>query len=304
MTVRAIHDERPGWRVEAGQDVANAVLSQTDYGAQCYNIDVRPDQSYLAEHHPLPCTGPGKERFSRTLAQDFVVTELALDGDPARSDRIDGATVTDRGRTRRLEGDGRTVLGDLFGLVEVMDLDVILFPNADTRTERIVAAAERYGLEPTLSLTGRYVTLGSQSYFSYGRMYHKPKAMMPAGRVLIDTEQSFTYREGGLSGALVAARITGLSPNRAARVTPGTLTSSFEVYAALSQGIAVPWQKADAERDKTVAALPTAEHADRLFYRRVLTKAWGEVAAGLGRAEGVTQSRAVGSGRGHPTLGC
>jgi hypothetical protein len=25
-----------------------------------------------------------------------------------------------------------------------------------------------------------------------------------------------------------------------------------------------------------------ADHADRLFYRRVLAKAWGEVAAGLG----------------------
>ena len=26
-----------------------------------------------------------------------------------------------------------------------------------------------------------------------------------------------------------------------------------------------------------------AEHADRLFYRRILAKAWGEVAVGLGR---------------------
>ena len=26
-----------------------------------------------------------------------------------------------------------------------------------------------------------------------------------------------------------------------------------------------------------------ADHADRLFYRRILAKAWGEVAAGLGQ---------------------
>jgi DNA polymerase I len=64
---------------------------------------------------------------------------------------------------------------------------------------------------------------------------------------------------------LVAARITGLSPNRTARVTPGTLISSFEVYAALAQGIAVPWQKADAERVKTVDALRAADRGGMMF---------------------------------------
>ena len=265
VTVRTIHDEQPGWRVNAGRDVAAAVLRQMNYGAQCYNVDVRRDQQYLAEHHLFPCTELGEERFSMTLAQDLVVTELALDGDPARSDRVGGCTVTDGGRTRRLEGDEPTVLDDLFGLVEVIDPDVVLFPNADTWTERLVTKAEGYGIEPTFSRTGRYVTLGSRSYFSYGRMYHKPKAMIPPGRVLIDTEQSFTYREGGLPGVLVAARITGLSPNRTARVTPGTLISSFEVYAALSQGIAVPWQKADAERVKTLAALKAADRGGMMF---------------------------------------
>ena len=134
VTVRTIHDERPGWRVNAGKDVADAVLRQTNYGAQCFNVDVRRDQQYLAEHHLLPCTGPGEARFSMTLAQDLVTIDLTLAGDPARSDRIDGCTVTESGRARRIEGDERTVLGDLFGLVEAIDPDVILFPNADTWT--------------------------------------------------------------------------------------------------------------------------------------------------------------------------
>jgi len=265
LTVRTIHDERPGWRIDAGKDVAGAVLRQTNYEAQCYNVDVRRDQRYLAEHCLLPCTGPDEERFSMTLAQDLVVTELALDGDPARSDKIAGGTVTDGDRTRRLAGDEPTVLGDLFGLVETIDPDVVLFPNADTWMERLVDAAKGYGIAPTLSRTRRFVTLGSRSYFSYGKMYHKPSAMIPAGRVLIDTEQSFTYREGGLPGVLVAARITGLSPNRTARVTPGTLVSAFEVYAALSAGIAVPWLKADPESVKTIAALRAADRGGMMF---------------------------------------
>jgi DNA polymerase I len=265
VTVRTIRDEQPGWHIWAGKDVAEALLRQTDYTARCYNVDVRRDQRYLAEQGLLPCTGPGEERFSMTLARELVVMDLALAGDPVRSDRISGATLADGDRIRRLRGDERTVLDDLFDLVETVDPDVILFPNADTWMERLVDTAEGYGIVPTISRTGRYVTLDSRSYFSYGRMYHKPKAMVPAGRVLIDTEQSFTYREGGLPGVLVAARITGLSPNRTARFTPGTLVSAFEVYAALSQGIAVPWQKTDAERAKTVRELRAADRGGMMF---------------------------------------
>ena len=62
VTVRTIHGEGPGWRINAGKAVAAAVLRQTDNGAQCYNVDVRRDQRYLAEHHLIPCTGPGAWR--------------------------------------------------------------------------------------------------------------------------------------------------------------------------------------------------------------------------------------------------
>ncbi len=34
-----------------------------------------------------------------------------------------------------------------------------------------------------------------------------------------------------------------------------------------------------------------ADHADRLYYRRVLAKAWGEVAAGLGPSAGTIPPR-------------
>lgn len=265
VAIRTIHGPEPGWRIGAGPPVAAAVARQTGFGARCYNVDVRRDQRYLAEHGLFPCTGPGEERFSTALEQDLLVMDLALDGDPARRERIDAATVTVDGRARRFAGDEPTVLGDLFDLVETVDPDVVLFPNADTWTGRLVAKARAHGIPATLSRTGRYAALDARSYFSYGRMYHKPAAMVPAGRLLIDTEQSFTYREGGLSGVFVAARITGLSPNRTARFTPGTLVSALEVYAALAQGIAVPWQKTGAERGKAVAALRAADRGGMMF---------------------------------------
>jgi len=265
VMVRTIHGEEEGWRVGAGRDVAAAVLRQTRYAARCYNVDVRRDQRYLAENGLLTCTGPGESRFSFWLDQDLTVLELTVDGDPSRASGVTGCTLNVDGRRRRLEGDEPTVIGDLFGLVETIDPDVVLFPNADTWTERLLAAARMHGIQATLSRNGRYVTLDSRSYFSYGRMYHRPKAMVPAGRLLIDTGQSFVHREGGLQGVLIAARITGLSPNRTARFTPGTLVSAFEVYTALSRGIAIPWKKIDTERVKTVAALRAADRGGMMF---------------------------------------
>ena len=151
VTVRTIHDELPGWRVNAGKDVAAAVLRQTDYGAQCYNVDVRRDQQYLAEHRLLPCTGPDEERFSMTLTQDLVVIRARARRRPRPGRSCRGDTVTDGDRTRRLAGDEPTVLGDLFGLVEAIDPNVILFPNADTWTERLVEAAQGTGSRNPLS---------------------------------------------------------------------------------------------------------------------------------------------------------
>src|SRR5690606_24987268 len=50
-------------------------------------------------------------------------------------------------------------------------------------------------------------------------------------------------REGGLRGILLASRLSGLPPNRAPRVTPGTLISPYEVYEALRRGPAFPFRK-------------------------------------------------------------
>jgi DNA polymerase I len=49
--------------------------------------------------------------------------------------------------------------------------------------------------------------MASKSYWSYGKVNHKNGAMIPEGRVLIDTAKSFVYTEGGLKGVLMASRL-------------------------------------------------------------------------------------------------
>jgi hypothetical protein len=45
---------------------------------------------------------------------------------------------------------------------------------------------------------------GLKSYWSYGKVNHKDGALVPEGRVLIDTAKSFVYTECGLNGVWVS----------------------------------------------------------------------------------------------------
>ena len=55
--------------------------------------------------------------------------------------------------------------------------------------------------------------MASKSYWSYGKVNHKDGALIPGGRVLIDTAKSFVYNEGGLKGVLMAPRLSSKRDN-------------------------------------------------------------------------------------------
>ena len=107
--------------------------------------------------------------------------------------------------------------------------------------------------------------MASKSYWSYGKVNHKDGAMIPEGRVLIDTAKSFVYAESGLKGVLMASRLSGLSPNLTSRFTPGTLISSYEVFEALRRGVAVPFRKRDAEGVRNISELKACDKGGMMF---------------------------------------
>jgi DNA polymerase I len=162
-------------------------------------------------------------------------------------------------------GPEKTILSDLLDLIKVRDPDVILFPHADVWSRLIVHRARRHGLDLTLSRSGWFRNMASRSYWSYGRANHREAALIPEGRILIDTIGSFAYREGGLKGVLLASRLSGLPPNLASRFTPGTLISSYEVYEALRRNVAVPFRKRDAENTRGIRELKASDKGGMIF---------------------------------------
>ncbi|NYT01427.1 MAG: type B DNA-directed DNA polymerase [Methanosarcinales archaeon] len=264
---QTVYGPREGYRVFAGRGVAEKIERQTRFQAELYNVNVRMDQRFLAERGGFPCSYPRESRFAHSFPVPLSRLEMKVQGNPSL-DRSVCSLVVDDGRRRVLEGPEKAVLEDLFELVKSANPDVILFPQADLWTGLMEARARHYGLEVTFSRSGRFRKLDSRPYWSYGKVNHKHAALIPEGRILIDTEKSFTYREGGLAGVLLASRLSGLCPNLTSRFTPGTLISSYEVYEALARGMAVPFRKRDPERVRDLAELKAADRGGMIFQPR------------------------------------
>ena len=263
-TICTIFGDLPGYSVYAGREVAEAIEQQAKFDVQLFNVDVRLDQHFMAEHGIFPCAGENDDRFSPEFSHNLNSIEINIHDNPALSPLCSDIEVIHE-RTERLTGRTREVLDDLSLLVGSLDPDVILMPDADIWTPKIRKQAQKHGLEMPFSRNGKYRQMVSRSYWSYGRMEHKEAALIPDGRILIDTEQSFVYQEGGLDGVLMASRLSGLSPNLSSRFTPGTLISSYETYEAVKQGIAVPFRKSDPEMIRHVAALQAADRGGMMF---------------------------------------
>jgi DNA polymerase I len=260
-----IYGSRNGYEIWAGRDVALKIEKQTRMQAQLYNVELRIDQRYLADRGLFPCGDEGESRFDTDFEIPLTSLKIEVNANPQLTRTMTEISVQNGSRERRLKGSERQVIADLFDLVRVIDPDIILFPDGDQWVPIMVARAEKYGLDPSLSRTGWFRNTASKSYWSYGKVEHKHGAVIPEGRILIDTENSFTYRESGIEGIVLASRLTGLSPNQTSRFTPGTLISNYEVYEALRRGIAVPFRKWDAEGQRKVGELKAADKGGMIF---------------------------------------
>ncbi|MDD1693988.1 MAG: DNA polymerase I, partial [Methanoregula sp.] len=81
-TFATIFGECRGYRVFAGRPVAEAIEQQTGFAAQLFNVDVRPDQRFMAEHGIIPCSTDKKSRFSPEVPHDLDILEIRIKGDP------------------------------------------------------------------------------------------------------------------------------------------------------------------------------------------------------------------------------
>ncbi len=252
-TFKTIYGEIDGYRIYAGRKVAEMIERQAK-DAKLFNVDVRLEQKFMAKKSIFPCSHileGVSERFEVDFNLPFEVLRVGVRGDFFKPE-IEEVVINGR----RVRGKEKELVEELSGVVEERDPDIVVMEDADFWMHHL-------GLK-AMSRTGRFRRLSQKVYWSYGRARYRKEALIPEGRVLIDSN-SFNFREGGLEGVLLASRISAVSPNHASRITPGSLISLYEVFEALMRGIAVPFRKSDAERMKSIEELRLSDRGGMIF---------------------------------------
>lgn len=260
---KTIYGMLEGYAVYAPMTIAELIEKQTKYEAELFNVDVRRDHRFLAEKNLSMCTFAKESKYSPDFDIPLEILTMCVEGN-IRTSEIRSIELQSDGKTV-IAGNEKKVLLDLSSLLQTIDPDVILIPDADIWIPLILEKSRSYRILMPISRIGRYRTISPKSYWSYGKVNYRGGSIIPEGRILIDTKNSFTYAESGLYGVITAARLTGLSPNLTSRFTPGTLISSYEIYEAVKRGIAVPFRKSDAEHLRHFRELKAMDKGGMIF---------------------------------------
>lgn len=105
----------------------------------------------------------------------------------------------------------------------------------------------------------------SASYTSYGRVYFKPRPIFLHGRIHIDINNSFIYKDNGLDGLAELCRICRIPIQLASRSTIGKCLSSLYFYNAQRRDILIPWKPVTSEIPKSFSDLLKADKGGSIF---------------------------------------
>jgi len=192
------------------------------------------------------------------ILPDLKVLEIGLTAHPQIPlDRGNSLRITCEGTTFDLEASGvNELLEELNRLLADFDPDLILSRHGDARIfpflwhasqkEKVALLLDRDPHPPSRMRVGQ-----GRSYFSYGQVLYQSTAFPLYGRLHVDQENSFFYRESGLEGILFLSRLTKLPVQTVARATPGTAITSMQLDRAVQKGILIPWKKGRPETFKT-----------------------------------------------------
>ncbi len=247
-------------------------------GCDLYNIDLDPVRQYSLGCGLFPMAKlKGVSPVDSQFALDYEVpalTSMNLTVTPAR----DRGIVTMEDPIRRINL-GNTVIQDddevemlkrLSCEIAASDPDIILTEHGDSfELPYLYHRAVLHDIDLQLGREKDFhKESGGRSYFSYGRILYRPEGYMLSGRLHLDTS-SFVFREGGLTGLIDLARITGIPMQELSRLSPGGAVTALQVNQALRDGVLVPWKRNLEEYWKTAEELLTADRGALVIEPRV-----------------------------------
>ena len=220
-----------------------------------FNVDLRFSQRYAIEHDIFPM---GLMHYANGVwraeeehfALDYPLPALRkslLDlhvdnpaGIPRIQDKLLGARVDDV----EIDGDEESILKGIDAVVRSKDPDVLMTDGGDAFLMPYLAAkASELGVNLQLGRDpDRFAGVKAKSYFTYGKIVYKPGQYILRGRLHLDRGH-FAFRESDFAGLAELSRLSTLTPQEQARLTPGTAFSAMQVNQAYHDGCLVVWKK-------------------------------------------------------------
>lgn len=245
-----------------------------------YDVDLRASQRYLLGRGLFPFA-----RVKGETAADLATTDDAWDLDyppPPLAVATLHADVQKRGYTPRpedpiaairvddetLEGSEAEVLQGAAAIVREKDPDVLYTRGGDRwMLAHLEGRAHALGLQGwTLGREGNArAPRKGKSFFSYGKIKYRAPTRSLAGRIHIDLDESFFFRETDLYGTLDIARIAGIPLAELARLEAGTAVTAIQIGQAKREGRVIPWKKNLPEKPKTLRQLVKADRGGYIF---------------------------------------
>jgi DNA polymerase elongation subunit (family B) len=244
---------------------------------ELYNVDLRFDQRYFLEKgvFPMGLLDVGTE-YQMLDSQDLIhypipplsavqvkVQVQAARGIPTHEDPIKQVLVDED----VLDGPEDAILEGLLDLLSSQDPDVIYTDEGDEfYMEYLAERAKRCGLG-SFDLgreRGLRISKG-KSYFTYGRIMYKPPAHKLRGRIHLDSGGSATYARSGIYGLIDVSRLSLISVQELARLSPGTAISAMQINQAIKDGHLVLWKKNLPEGFKTAGHLLNSDRGGFIY---------------------------------------
>jgi len=170
------------------------------------------------------------------------------------------------GKPRRkvIQGDEKRILSRLQW--EIRNMDLILTSGGDSfDLPYLHTRAMKNDVSFTLGREGHRISGKRGSYFSYGRILYRPDFWLLKGRFHLDITNAFLYTEGGFEGCVDLARMSCITFQTLARISPGTVINAMEVHWALRNKYPIPFRKNIPESPKTLKQLVKADRGGHIF---------------------------------------
>lgn len=264
--------------------LAQTIWMLGEYGQfRLYNVDLLPVQAYFFEHDLFPLAFCEVEQSGGHLKWDLKddvwnpdyplpkFTSIHIEIHPRRTgslpmytDRIDSIQIKHGTNIITIEHKSETdIIEDFVEKVSEIDPDFIFTTKGDSFAfPYLIHRAEANKIDLYLSREKIKLTLPSyqgSTYSQYGKIFYKPAKIELLGRIHLDSDNSFVFREAGMHGFYEIARVCRMPLHVAFRASIGKCLTSLQCYHATKDDIMIPWHPDVAEHPKTLEELLIAD---------------------------------------------